>query len=303
MAVKQVDLFDLPSMYTNRSNWVSLDTVDTLAFGSPFKFPRALGWSLPFGSAFTVTDPAHNFLVASCKHPATLPSARLSFLSSRDDNYGEDFLDVLDELVRLSANHGAFHMTAETADRSISDGILRAQGFSPFSNQTIFVVDKKATDQTKAKWQLVDKDLAFAAKLMYEQVTPPIMLAVEPFCLNGCHWYALGGGQAFARVVVGPTGIVIVPLALPHSQIMGGEYVVLAHQLGQGNRLPFYFVVRSQLGWLLQSFSENGFTNLRDEKVLVKHLAKPVWANSELAQNNTKNISIQASHIKQNGNR
>lgn len=300
MTIRQVDLFDLPRLVRNRSVYLSLDTTDLLAYGAPLGLPRAISRAIPFGQNFTVIEPGQDTRIAAINHGYNQASARLAYLSSSQNDYGDGMLPLVAELAKIAANRGAFHLIAETAPDAPQPDVLSSAGFSAYTTQSIYQFDPASAPSGRSVWRAIPSAMALDAKLLYEQITPPLIQSVEPFQIQAGQLFACTGKKAFARVVKGPAGVVIIPIIHPDAHELADSFRDLAMQVGAGGSLPVYFLVRSAISWFTGILREVKCAEVSHQQVLVKHLAKPILAKDARLATNAQGVRVLTQHINNN---
>ena len=300
MTIRQVDLFDLPRLYRNHSVYQSFDTTDLLAYGAPLGLPRAISRAIPFGNIFTVIEPGTDTRIAAITHYNDQASARLAYLSSSHNDYGEGMLPLVAELAKIAANRGAFHLIAETSSDAPPPDVFRGAGFSTYTTQSIYQFDPANSTRGSSAWRAIPAGTALEAKLLYEQITPPLIQSVEPFQNQAGQLYACAEKKAYARVVKGPAGVVVVPIVHPDVPDLADSFRELALQLGAGGTLPVYFVVRSAISWFTGILREVNCGEVSQQQILVKHLAKPIQAKDARLATNAQGVRVLTQHINNN---
>lgn len=300
MTTRPVDLFDLPILFKNRSSYIGLNTVKQLAHGNPLNLSGLISSAIPVTDMYTLIDPSSDPILGAIEHSTEKPSARISFLASRLNQYDERFIPLIEELCSVAGKNGAFHIVAETEETGQALNLLRRTGFAVYSTQKIFQVDPGNHEQAGTKWNLPNEAQRFDAKNLYEQITPPMILAIEPFFSCAGKLMACNSSRIYAWVEEGKAGTVVVPLAHPDEKNPAAAFKDLVLDLRSSGAGKIYFILRSTMSWFETILFELDGEKLRNEQVFVKHLVKFVLEKEIVKNPKAHGVTVLSSHIKGN---
>lgn len=300
MTTRPVDLFDLPLLIKNRSSYIGLDSAKQLAHGTPLNFSGLVSRAIPINNLYTVIDSSAEPILGSIEHSPEKPSAKLSFLSSHSGHYDDRFIPLIEEMCAVAGKNGAFHIVAETVDNSQVLNLLRRTGFAVYSTQKICQVEPSSVEPASCKWAKLDDAQRLDAKNLYEQITPPMIQAIEPFNVCPGRLLACNGSRVFAWIDEGKAGTVIIPLVHPDEKNLATLFSDLIIDLKASGTPKIFFIIRSTMSWFEPIVTDLGGVEIRTERILVKHLVNFVLEKETVKNAKAQRVTILSSHIKRN---
>ncbi len=193
-----------------------------------------------------------------------------------DSEQIEDLPALIDFLSYHAGETGALNLRVQLEENHPLYEILRRCGFSIYGVQTLWKLPaRKASSPPSGIWreaQAVDEP---GMRNLYQNFTPPVEQAAEPFLPNVETRLVKGKDQEISAWVEyrdGPKGLYLSPVIPPstHDPVMAlnalTELVSLVDK-------PAYIQVRSHQSWLQNALGEIGAEPSGRFNLLVKHLA------------------------------
>ena len=293
MAIRQLDLFDLPAKLGGFGDLYSFDTIDRLIWGDSAPMMRIASSILPFSPRVSVFDPNFSPLLASITHHTNEPSARISLVITASKHDLSTAHPLIAELAKIAASRGAFHLLAEVPVDGTETETLRGMGFAVFTNQSVIIPGGlRVSRQKTARWVTLQSQDALAAQLLYDQLTSPLVSAVEPFRYRYGEWLRVKGEQVFARVVKGRNTVVVTPFAHPEDKGAESALAELASSLYQTEKTNLYFLLKAGMAWFQPDFLLRDQASAQKENVLALHMARQVMVKDPDAAVKSQPASI-----------
>ncbi len=284
MAIRQLDLFDLPAKLGGSGHISTYDTIDRLVWGDANPMMRIASSILPFSPRVSVFDPQRHPLLASITHHPQDLAARVSLVITQSRQDLPQAQPLITELAKIAANRGAFHLLVEVPVESSETDWLRNMGFTIYTTQVVMRPGGLISSQRKpANWVPLQQKDELAAKLLYDQLTSPLVSAVEPFRYHHGEWLMVKGAQVFARVVKGRNGVVVIPLAHPEEKIAESAFADLASYLYQPHKATLYFLLKAAMAWFQPDVLQHAQTTAWKENVMAHHMARQVMVKDPYA--------------------
>ncbi len=213
-------------------------------------------------------------VIGQVNHPPNCKAARFSYLLADGPLPGEGLAAVVDFLSYHAGETQAVNLLAEVEENSPTFEILRRCGFSAYGIASIWQLPA-ITEPQPAMWKQPLPTDEIKMRTLYQNVTPPLEQAAEPYQLNGGSYLAYRHNDeiaAWVRVHSGPLGTYLVPVVNP----LASEPLSLLQGLagcGKNANRPLYLQVRSHQSWLNTALEEMGARASAAYVLMTKHLA------------------------------
>ncbi len=203
--------------------------------------------------------------------------ARLSFLQLEDDYPHDKLFALIDFLSYQAGESRATNLLAEVEDSSLLFEPFRHAGFSAYGIETVWRVKQSSTPSNPklSAWlQALPKD-EVQIRCLYQNVTPPLEQAAEPYQSNGDTRLVYSVNNEIAAWVnyqSGSLGTYLVPVLHPSLKEAALLLQDLFEKFSDASR-SVYIRVRSHQSWLNSSLETLGAQPVGQYMLLVKHLA------------------------------
>lgn len=283
---------DLLILYRYRHQIACLDNDLALTRGSPLGFWVVLRHLRLEQNHFTaVLQPRDGSpaLIGQVSAHGSDGVARLTFLMPTAAAEMPSLPALMDELVRRAAAHGALALVATVDEDSALFEGLRRCGFAIYGWQRIWRLAAPLPSLADlGAWLPVTALDEFAIRSLYQALTPPLVQRAEPFegrSLTGMVYQQGGEILAYMEAVFGPRGISLYPLFHPDvrdpARVLHAYLNTLHFSLGR----PVYLTVRSYQSWLEGALQSLQAEMVRQQVLLVRHMAAAQRLNLNAAHN------------------
>ncbi len=276
MAVRSLDLLDLPSLPRYRRDVLSLDSARTLTRGNPLGAAALLAYLDPRRHIYTAVCSGDGLsLMGQVVQGKDENFARLTFLAP-NELLGAGEIPLLDHLARQAGGWGAPHLLAEVDERSRAFKSLRQAGFAMYAWQRVWELII-STPPAAGDWRAAAPRDLVAVQGLHSQIVPALLQPVEnlPRQLDGLICHTNNETQAYVGLTYGPAGIWVQPLIHPDAEAVPERISALLHELPDRRERPVYVCVRSYQAWLEGVLEDLGAQAGPRQAVMVKRLAKP----------------------------
>jgi hypothetical protein len=286
MTVRPFDWRDLAHLHRLRNQSVFLDSALVLTRG-PLLVPGALlSFLAPGMGVFTAVSQGENKhaanIVGQIIHLLGSPFAHLTFVTP-DDSLDSPALPLLIEyLISVSGQRGAFRLLADVDEHKIIYEVLRRSSFAIYSRQRIWQLTRRIpapreTEGSQRYWKIATRRDALAIQVLYNNLVPGLVQQIEPFVIDqrprGMVYRQGDDLTGYVELRYGQRGIWAHPFVHPDAQEVSESFADLLHSLtSRGNR-PVYICVRSYQSWLEPFLEDLGAEAGPRQAVMVKHLA------------------------------
>lgn len=282
MNVRHFDWRDIPTLHRARYDSVFLDSALLLTRG-PMLIPGALvSYLAPAMGVFTAVsngDDCSIPLIGQMMHNIGSQFAHLTFLTPHDSLESSALPALLDYLIFLAGDRGAFRLLADVDEHSGAFEALRLDGFAIFTRQRIWQLTGGPEERAgRSNWRMATSKDAFAVRVLYNNLVPGLVQQVEPFSSKRPHgmvYYDDGELLAFVELKVGHRGIWAQPFVHPDAEDVTEWFVDFLENLPYRRSRPIYICVRSYQSWLEPAIEELGAEAGPRQAVMVKHLVAP----------------------------
>jgi len=213
-------------------------------------------------------------IIGQVNHPTNCKTARFSYLLADGTLPGDGLEAVVDFLSYHAGETQVINLLAEVEENSPVFEGLRRCGFSAYGIAAIWQLPA-ITEPQPAIWKQPSPADEIKMRTLYQNVTPPLEQAAEPYQPNGGVYLAYRQKDelaAWARVHSGPLGTYLVPVIDP----LSSDALSLLRGLAGCNKTPgrpLYLQVRSHQSWLNTALEELGAQTSASYVLMTKHLA------------------------------
>ncbi|MBN2549780.1 MAG: hypothetical protein JXB15_11515 [Anaerolineales bacterium] len=281
MSVRPFDWRDLPFLHQHRHESIFLDSALLLTRG-PLLIPGAL-LSYLAPSVGVLTSVAyrdqgqHQTLIGQFIHVSGSPYAHLTFLSPEAALESPLITELLDSMIGLSGERGAYRLLADVDERSEAYESLRRSGFAIYTRQRIWQLGASLNQQAQSKnWRPALRQDAIAIRVLYNNLVPGLVQQVEPYVAQrpqGVVYYQKGELLAYIELKYGHRGIWAQPFIHPDAEEVAEFLADLLGKIPGRLSRPVYICLRSYQSWLESAIEELGAQAGPRQAVMVKHLA------------------------------
>jgi hypothetical protein len=303
MTIRSLDLLDLPTIYRNRAEAVSLDSARSLTRGNPLSALGMMAYMNPrrhvFSAVCTDGDVA---LLGGVIHTNGESFARLLYLAPASRLDEPELAGILDRLASEAGTWGAMHILADLDEGSPAFGPLRRAGFSVYAGQRMWDVSDVLAGGAEQRWSRVRSVNLPGIQNLHHQIVPPLLQAVEQAPKRAVGFICNEGGSCYVSATFGLGGIVLLPLIHPDATDVAGKLrSLVSHLPGRGSR-PLYVCVRTYQSWLEHVLEDLGARPGPQQSIMVKHMARLVLGEQQARAPAAAPVSVQpsrVSHIKE----
>jgi len=282
MTVRPFDWRDLAALHYYRNQSVYLDSALVLTRG-PLMVPGALfSYLAPGLGIFTAVNQGGNGeqnVFGQIIHLLGSPFAHLTFVTPDEAFDSAGMQELLEYLVAIAGERGAFRLLAEADDQVSTYETLRRSGFAVYSRQRIWQLTRPVGGNLVGKysWRQATRQDALAIRLLYNNLVPGLVQQIEPFSANtrptGMIYHENNDLLAFVEIRYGHRGIWAQPFFHPDAQEVSDRFIDLLQALTRRGSRPVYICVRSYQSWLEPAIEELGAEAGPRQAVMVKHLS------------------------------
>lgn len=290
MTVRPFDWRDLPTLYRHREDSVFLDSVLILTRGS-FVVPGALlSYLAPATGVFTCVmqdNEDSEMLVGQFMHLAGSQFAHLTFLTPYSALEMPAAPALLDYMVQISGERGAWRLLADVDEQSQAFESLRKNGFAITARQRVWQMPGSPLQRTSSgRWQTATSRDLTAIRSLYNNLVPALVQQSEPFTTQhprGVVCYEQDELLAYVEFKFGHRGIWAQPFVHPDAEDVPGLVVDLLGKIPNQRSRPIYICVRSYQAWLETFIEELGAEAGPRQAVMVKQLVQAQKAGRAFA--------------------
>jgi hypothetical protein len=302
MNIRPVDLLDLPTLYRNRGEAVSLDSARLLTRGNPMGAMGVMSYVDPSRHIYSaLADHDGTTLLGGINHTNGDTYAKLLYLApaSHLDNHALPAL--IDNLTSEAGKWGAFHVLAEVDEMSEAFLPLRTAGFSVYAWQRMWDVSELAAGNPACKWSRVRSPDLISIQSLYHQIVPPLLQPLEPMPKRAAGFMCNEGVRCYVSTSSGLAGIVLFPLIHPEATDVSAKLLSVIHQIPNRGGRPVYFCVRSYQTWLEPVLEDLGAKSSARQAVMVKHLTRLVKDEQPVRAAQPAGVTVQPSRVSRIG--
>jgi hypothetical protein len=296
MAIRPLDLLDLPMIARHRNDVLTLDSARRLTRGHPFGAAGLLAYINPARHLYAaVANGGESALLGAIIHSRGEPYAKLLYLAPASRLDHPDLPGLIEHLVHQAGEWNAFHVLAEVAESSDVFPALRAAGFSVYAWQRMWDVSgiEGGGTESKSGWRRMQSVDLPAVQSLHYQIVPPLLHPVEPAPSRAGGLVHDRGIKSYAAVSAGIYGVVLSPLIHPEEGEAGARIASLVRTLPERR---VYLTVRSYQTWLEPVLEDLGAQPSERQAVMVKHLTRLV-KDGVPARTVPSSVSVQPSRI------
>lgn len=283
MKVRPFDWRDLPALHRYRNHSVFLDSALVLTRG-PLLVPGALlSYLAPAMGIFTCVSNGNEDgtepVIGQIMHLPGASAAHLTFLTPDAELGSPALTALLDYLVLLAGERGAFRLLADVDERTTAFEALRRASFAIYSRQRIWQLTLQPADKgSSTAWRTATSQDVIAIRSLYNNLVPALVQQVEPFPVQRPRGLVYQQGDellAYVELKYGYRGIWAQPFVHPDAEDVADRFFDLLSKIPNRRSRPVYICVRSYQAWLEPVIEEIGAEAGPRQAVMVKHLAIP----------------------------
>jgi hypothetical protein len=298
MAIRSLDLLDLPIIARYRNDVLTLDSARALTRGQPLGAMGLLAYINPARHLYAaIANGGDTKLLGGIIHTRGETFAKLLYLAPSSNLDDPQLPALIEHLTSQAGQWKAFHVTAEIDELSNVFPALRMAGFSVYAWQRLWDVSllEKAEATVGEGWRRAQSVDLPAVQSLHYQIVPPLLHPVEP-APSRAIGFVYKGMKCYANVTSGMYGIVLTPLIHPEEMDVSAKISALMHSLPDRRGRNVYLNVRSYQTWLEPVLADLGAKPSARQAVMVKHLTRLVKEGNP-ARALPANGTIQASRI------
>jgi len=299
MAIRSLDLLDLPTIARYRNDVITLDSARALTRGHPLGAMGLLAYVNPTRHLYAaIANGGNAALMGGVIHSHGETFAKLLYLapSSRLDD--PELPALLEHLVIQAGEWNAFHVMAEVDESSHIFPALRTAGFSVYAWQKMWDVSQieKAGATPSPAWRRMNSVDLPAVQSLHYQIVPPLLHPVEPAPRRMIGFVCSENLKCYVSLTAGMYGIVLTPLIHPDENNVSEKIAALVANLPDRRGRKVYLCVRSYQTWLEPVLEDLGAQASQRQAVMVKHLARMIQ-DGQLARAVPASVNVQPSRI------
>ena len=289
MSVRPFDWRDLTVLHRYRHKSVFLNSALLLTRGPMLVQGALLSYLAPAMGIFTCVSDDHTendlTLIGQVIHTLGSQFAHLTFLAPDNASDMLHFAPILDYMVALSGERGAFRLLADVDEHTEAFEVLRQGGFAIYTRQRIWQWTEEKLNDLLAKipdpplannWRTANGRDTIAIRSLYNNLVPGLVQQAEPFVAQhpkGLVYYQDGELLAYVELQYGHRGIWAQPFIHPDAEGISDHFLHFLQKLRNRHSRPVYLCVRSYQSWLETAIDELGAECGPKQAVMVKHLA------------------------------
>jgi len=221
--------------------------------------PGALvSYLAPSMGIFTCVLADHNekdqTLIGQFIHMQGWPYARMTFLSPDESLATSRVAVLLDYMVVLAGERGAFRLLADVDESAEAFEGLRQGGFAVYTRQRIWRLSSQSPCKlTLEGWRAARKKDAMAIRALYNNLVPGLVQQAEPFVAQrpqGMVYYRNGELLAYIELRYGGRGIWVQPFIHPDAPDVPDQLFDILQTVPERRTRPVYICIRSYQAWL-----------------------------------------------------
>jgi hypothetical protein len=281
MAVRPFDWRDLPALHRYRNESVFLDSALVLTRGPMLVSGALLSYLAPSVGIFTCvcngSKVCDQYVIGQIMHSLGSQCARLTFLTPDTALESCAVSALLDYMVVLIGERGAYRLLAEVDEQAKMFEVLRRSSFAIYTRQRIWqLTGPPLGDPTANTWRPATKRDIIPIRSLYYNLVPGLVQQVEPFATKRPRGLVYCQGDsllAYVELKYGHRGIWAQPFVHPDAEEVLDHFGDLFHNLPYRRSRPVYICVRSYQSWLETAIEDLGAETGPRQAVMVKHLA------------------------------
>lgn len=286
MGVRQFDWRDLPTLRRCRRDSVFLDSALLLTRGSQQMTGALFSYLAPSLGIFTCVSNGESSLdgrmIGQFIHTGGSPFSHLTFLAPSNALQTCSISPLVEYMMALSGERGAFRLLADVDEQSLAFEALRKCGFVVYSRQCIWQLDVPGiAEARKPAWRVVaDLDM-IPVRNLYNNLVPGLVQQIEPFAQSkttlprGMVYFENGELLAFVELKYGQHGIWVQPFIHPDTEDVQQYLLDLLNKIPDRRSRPVYVCVRSYQAWLELAIDELGGRAGPRQAVMARQLVTP----------------------------
>jgi hypothetical protein len=283
MNVRPFDWRDLPALHRYRQQATILDSALVLTRGPQLISGALLSYLAPAMGVFTIVsnggEDSRPPLIGQMMHTVGTGFAHLTFLTPDQALESPALPRLLEYLMVLGGERGAFRLLADVDEHSLAFEVLRRSSFAIYSRQRIWQLTGQIGDAERpTAWRSATSRDAVGIRSLYNNLVPGLVQQVEPFSSQRPRGLVYQEGEdllGYVELKYGHRGIWAQPFVHPDAEDVVERLVDLVHHLPYRRSRPVYICVRSYQSWLESAIEELGAEAGPRQAVMVKHLAIP----------------------------
>ncbi|MEI6289124.1 MAG: hypothetical protein WCP19_01710 [Chloroflexota bacterium] len=298
MAIRPLDLLDLPKLVRYRSEAVSLDSKRVLTRGNPLGAAGFMSYFNPMRHLYTgVFEENGTTLLGGISQKNGDSFSRLVYLAPASRLNHPGLPSLIEQLCVEAGSWGSMHVLAEPEEESTAFPALRMSGFSVYAWQRIWDVSHIPSNGIPDEKQLSEEISISAVQSLYYQIVPPLLQTVEPLPKTFSGVVCSQSKSCYVNITQGSQGIVLTPLIHPEASDVSAELASLVSRLPDRRDRPVYICVRSYQAWLETAIEDLGGVPSGRQAVMVKHLVHLVKDEQTVRAAQPAGVSVQPSRV------
>jgi hypothetical protein len=300
MTIRPLDLLDIPIITRYRHDVLTLDSTRALTRGHPLGAMGLLAYINPARHLYAaIANGGDSALLGGVIHTRGDTFAKLLYLAPSSRLNDTQLPALIEHLAMQAGEWKAFHVTAEVDETSNVFPALRMAGFSVYAWQRLWDVSGigKTESDLNVGWRRAQPVDLHVMQSLHYQIVPPLLHPIEPAPRRMTGFVHAENLKCFASVTAGMYGIVLTPLIHPDENNVSEMIVALVASLADRGSRRVYLNVRSYQTWLEPVLEDLGAKSSPRQAVMVKHLARLIKEEDQLARTVPVNVNVQPSRI------
>jgi len=229
-----------------------------------------------------VFDPedAGSKIIGQIYQPGDWDGTQLHYLLPSEDQSAQDMVLLLEGLIHQAGQWGAKHITADLSVDSELFSAFRQSGFSVIAKQQVFRFERPwiGLKNEINNWRIWTSGDVKAMRGLYATLVPPVIQTVEPLTkrkMLGMVYYDQEGKlKAYADLVYGPAGVLVLPFLHPQTKESPSDLIVqLLEDLPDLNNRTIYMIACSYQPWLENALVSSQARPGPEQALMVRYLA------------------------------
>ena len=298
MAIRSLDLLDLPTIYRCRGEAVGLDTARALTRGNPLGAIGLLAYMNPQRHVYSaISSEEGTMLLGGVSQNNGEPYARLLYVAPASNLGHPSLPGLLDSLSAEAGSWGAFHVLAELDEDSAAFVPLRRAGFSVYAGQRMWDASAITTASDRSKWPRARSVHLPVIQNLHHQIVPPLLQPIEPAPRRASGFICSESGPCYASTSTGMNGIVVFPLIHPDAKDVADKLSSLVDHLPNRGGRPVYVCVRTYQAWLEHVLEDLGARPGPQQAIMVKHMTRLAKDEQTARARQPASVSVQPSRV------
>jgi hypothetical protein len=294
MTVRPFDWRDITTLHRLRNHSIFLDSALVLTRGPTFLPGALVAYLAPAMGVYTCVlngePPGASSMIGQIMHVSGSQFVHLTFLTPQEELDSPEVLTLLEHLVQVSGERGAFRLLADVDEGTPAFEALRRCGFAIFSRQRIWQLTGQAPvlppeNANLGGWRTAKSVDAHAIRMLYNNIVPGLVQQVEPVTQRpkGLVSYQQDELAAYVELKIGQHGIWLQPFVHPDAQDVPERLIALLNKIPNRHSRPAYICVRSYQSWLESAVEDLGAEVGPRQAVMVRSLVMPQKASRAFA--------------------